>query len=272
MLECSISKVSRWKVEHPSDTEDETLVRLSSEDEAEGLDAIPGVARWRSGGPAVVPGSPVHHPAAEDEVLVKKRALKWVKQQVLALLRGEDLPKGAQAREVAEVPYQIPAVARERKDCPVCQRSFKTHHCLMVHMGVHWGEKFPCGKCGKVLATKRTWTEHTKACVSGIRVGCPDCGQEFSCNQGMHQHQKAKHGAEAPTQVRGGYICPFCGKGYQIKKTWVEHKPYCASNPDCKGPYYCRVAGCPSANHPFTHMRNLNQHMANLHGWKEHHT
>ena len=52
-----------------------------------------------------------------------------------ALLCGEDLPKGAQAREVAEVPYQIPAVPREAKDCPVCQQSFKTHHCLMVHMG-----------------------------------------------------------------------------------------------------------------------------------------
>ena len=80
-------KVSRWKVEHPSDTEDETMVGLSSEDEAEGLEAIPGVARRRSGGPAVVTGSPVHHPAADDdEVLVKKRALKWVKQQVSALL------------------------------------------------------------------------------------------------------------------------------------------------------------------------------------------
>ena len=45
VLECSLLKVSRWKVEHPSDTEDETLVGLSSEDEAEGLDAIPGVAR-----------------------------------------------------------------------------------------------------------------------------------------------------------------------------------------------------------------------------------
>ena len=45
VLECSILKVSKWKVEHPSDTEDETLVGLSSEDEAEGLAAVPGVAR-----------------------------------------------------------------------------------------------------------------------------------------------------------------------------------------------------------------------------------
>ena len=54
-----------------------------------------------------------------------------------ALLCGEDLPEGAQARKVAEVPYQIPAVPREAKDCPVCQQSFVTHHRLMVHMGVH---------------------------------------------------------------------------------------------------------------------------------------
>ena len=76
VLECSIIKVSSWKVGHPSDTEDETLVGLSSEDEAEGLVALPGVARQRSSGPAVVPGSPVHHPAAEDEVLVKKRSIE----------------------------------------------------------------------------------------------------------------------------------------------------------------------------------------------------
>ena len=44
---------------------------------------------WPDGGPVAqlwFQGSTVHHPAAEDEVLVKKRALKWVKQQVLALL------------------------------------------------------------------------------------------------------------------------------------------------------------------------------------------
>ena len=34
-------KVSRWKIEHPSDTEDERNVGLSSEDEAEGLETAP---------------------------------------------------------------------------------------------------------------------------------------------------------------------------------------------------------------------------------------
>ena len=255
-------------MDHHSESKDGNVVGLSSEDEAEGLPAAPRVARCSFGGPAPVP-APLEPRPAEDEVVVKKRALKWVKQQVLALLHGEDFPEGAQAREVAEILYQIPAVARDRKHCPVCEKSFKTHHHFMVHMGVHRGEKFPCSKCGKVLATRQMWMEHTKAFVPGNWVACPDCGQEYASTQEMHQHNKAKHGAEAAAQGQGGFICPFCGKGYQIKKTCVEHKPYCPNNPNCKGPFYCRVAGCPSTDHPFTHMRNLNLHMSNLHGWKE---
>ena len=38
-------KVSQWKILHPSDTEDERAIGISSEDEAEGMEAIPGVAR-----------------------------------------------------------------------------------------------------------------------------------------------------------------------------------------------------------------------------------
>ena len=158
VLECSVLEVSRWKVEHLTDTKDDVMVGLTSEDEAEGLPTTLGIARHWFGGPARVP-EPLEPRPTDDEVVVKKRALKWVKQQMSALLHGEDLPKGAQAREVAEVLYQIPAVTRDRKNCPVCQKSFKPHHYLMVHMGVHRGEKFPCSKCGKVLATRRMWTE-----------------------------------------------------------------------------------------------------------------
>ena len=108
VLECLDRVVLTWKRDHPSNTEEDTLVGLSSEDEVEGLATEPRVARKGAGVPAVVlaevPAAVlvVSHPSA-DEVLVKKRALK---QQVSALLHGEDLPEGAQARGVAEVPYQ----------------------------------------------------------------------------------------------------------------------------------------------------------------------
>ena len=45
ILKCSQLMTSKWKHDHPSDTKDETLVGLMSEDEAEGMDWCEGVAR-----------------------------------------------------------------------------------------------------------------------------------------------------------------------------------------------------------------------------------
>ena len=265
-------KVSRWKTLHPSDTEDERNVGLSSEDEAEGLETAPGVARRGTGLPAAPEPQPAPVPApvqlAEDEVIIKKRALRRMKQQMSALLRGEDLPEGAQGREVAEVPYEVPSVPRGETTCPVCRQKFKSHHRVMVHMGVHRGEKFPCGKCGKVLASKRYWRDHTQSCVRGKTVACTVCKKPFASAQSMRNHHRAQHGADSVVPP-GGFECPFCGKKFQIKKTWAEHKPYCVDNPDRKGPFYCRVTGCAVADHPFPRICNLNHHMATIHGWKE---
>ena len=44
-LECSQLMISKWKHDHPSDTKDENLVGLTSEDEAKGMDWCEGVAR-----------------------------------------------------------------------------------------------------------------------------------------------------------------------------------------------------------------------------------
>ena len=83
VLECLDLMVLRWKVYHPSDTKEDITVGLSSEDETEGLGASPRVARHSFGGPAAAPTevpAPLEPRPAEDEVLIKKRALKQVKQ------------------------------------------------------------------------------------------------------------------------------------------------------------------------------------------------
>ena len=151
-------------------------------------------------------------------IIMKKRALKHVKQQVSALLQGEDLPEGAQAREGAEVLYEVPAVSRGEMTCPVCRQVFKTHHQVTIHMGIHRGEKFPCHKCGKVLATRSTWTEHTKACVQGNQVACPVCGQEYASALIMHQHHHAKHGADAAVP-REGMSVHSVGRHIRLKRS-----------------------------------------------------
>ena len=82
VLETSRLLTSPYKADHPSDTTDGHEVGLSSEDEAESLPADPGMAhRGVVTGPAP---APVPEPRGEDEVVVKKRALKRVKQQVSA--------------------------------------------------------------------------------------------------------------------------------------------------------------------------------------------
>ena len=64
-----------YKAEHPSDTGDRHEVGLSSEDEAEGLPADPGMAhRGVVTSPAPAP-APVPEPRGEDKVVMKKRAL-----------------------------------------------------------------------------------------------------------------------------------------------------------------------------------------------------
>ena len=68
----------------------------------------------------------------------------------------------------------------------------------MHHMGVHRGEKFPCEKCGKILASRRMLRAHVPACVQGKRVPCTDCAWSFASKQGMMQHFRVAHGAEAP--------------------------------------------------------------------------
>ena len=115
-------------------------------------------------GPELEPRPGATKAPTGGEVLIKKRALLHVKQQVSALMHGEDLPEGALAREV---PYQLPAVARDATNCPVCERKLITHHHLMKHMGVHHGEKFPCNRCSKVLASRKMLKFHQSSCVRG---------------------------------------------------------------------------------------------------------
>ena len=137
VLEMTQLCCTMWTV----DTEDEALVGISSEDEAEDLDLDPSIAHQAvrqsvpapSAGTSTAPSAAVGSTAAVvgptpglDEVIVKRAALVTMQKQLAALVRGEDLsaPQPG-AREVEDVLYVVLAVGREDTRCPVCHLVFK---------------------------------------------------------------------------------------------------------------------------------------------------
>ena len=57
-------------------------------------------------------------------------------------------------------------VPRGETTCPVCKKGFKSHHRVKVHMGVHRGGKFPCGKCGRCWPQNVTgMSTHNRVCM-----------------------------------------------------------------------------------------------------------
>ena len=138
-----------FKLKCPADTEDEALVGISSEDEAEDMDLDPAITFLAvRQAPVLIVGTsgvlsaevmsmaaatgPVPGP---EEVIMKKAALVTVHKQMAALVRGEDLP----AREVQNVPYVVLAVGGEDTKCPICHLVFMTPYQLREHMDVHRG-------------------------------------------------------------------------------------------------------------------------------------
>ena len=125
-----------FKHKCPADTEDEALVGISSEDEAEDLDLDPAItcqAVRQAPAPIVGPSGVLSAEAISmaaatgpipgpEEVIMKKAALVTVQKQMAALVRGEDLP----AREVQDVPYVVLVVGGEDTKCSICHLVFMT--------------------------------------------------------------------------------------------------------------------------------------------------
>ena len=142
-----------FKLKCPADTEDEALVGISSEDEAEDMDLDLAIAhRTVRQAPAPIVGTSevlsaeVRSMAAAtglipgpEEVIMKKAVLVTVQKQMAALVRGEDLL----AREVQDVPYVVPVVGGEDTKCPICHLVFMTSYRLREHMDVHRGSNSP---------------------------------------------------------------------------------------------------------------------------------
>ena len=86
VLEVSELMVMWWKDAHPTKPQDEVNVGLTSEYEAEGMVQQPGIAQRGQAAGGGPPWGATPTLVGEGGVVVKKRALKRMKQQVSALL------------------------------------------------------------------------------------------------------------------------------------------------------------------------------------------
>ena len=249
VLTCTPLTPSTYKSHHPDDTDNPDAVGGSSEDEAEGLEEIPGVSCRLQKPPRPEPTleptpSPAPVPAEEEGVIkVQKRDLKRAQGILKDILAGRKIRAGSGA-SCEDVPFQVPIV-----------------EALRHHMKTHTGETgWVCEKCSKVLSTRAMLDLHVVGCGKQDKQhNCQACGKGYTTKQALVAHIKAKHGPPPTTKE---LTCPICKKVFKVLKMMREH---IATH---KGPFPCPVEGCTDG--PFSLPKRLNRHLAKRHGFSAH--
>ena len=274
-------RLSAHKDVHPSDSEDNVDIGLSSEEEAEDLAETPHIRR-KFVPPPVPPQSqpaPSTSTGGSANIQVPVEALQKVQQYIGQLLGGEATPgvfpppEDPPAPTSEEVPFAVPKPKRGEKVCQLCQRKFWATETLKRHMQSHSGkQKHVCPNegCGRKLSSKRCLETHLTTCQKEKTLFCKvkGCDKLFATKQALSAHEKTHK-----KLGKGKGVCKGCGKeGLTKQKSLDDHFRTCAGNPDRVGPFPCRVAGCRRGPaKPFTRIRNLNVHLKTEHSFDPKH-
>ena len=98
------------------------------------------------------------------------------------------------------------------QQCPVCQKCFKTVHCLSEHLQTHSQKMFKCSITGCKYAGKtlKAWQSHVKKVhmPEQKQYCCHVCGVCFVEGMNLSSHLKESHGYSLPPgHSRFRYIC-----------------------------------------------------------------
>ena len=167
-------RLTAHKDVHPSDSEDNVDIGLSSEEEAEDLAESQHIRRKFV--PPPPPPQPQPTPSTSTgesaSIQVPVEALQKV-QYIGQLLGGEGnpgafpQPQDPPAPVTDEVHFAVPKPKRGEKVCQLCQRKFWATETLRRHMQVHSGKQkhvCPSEGCGRKLSSKRSLETHLTTC------------------------------------------------------------------------------------------------------------
>lgn len=88
------------------------------------------------------------------------------------------------------------------EQCPVCQKRFKTGHCLSEHLETHGHKTFQCSisGCKYMGKTLKAWQSHMKKMHMPDRKDycCHICGECFLGGMKLSTHLKTIHGFQLP--------------------------------------------------------------------------
>lgn len=119
-----------------------------------------------------------------------------------------------------------------KHQCEECGQTYKYRAQLKKHLLKHKGldVKYDCNVCGKVVTTKKSFTNHMKIHTGEKSSVCDICGKAFTVEKYLIVHRRT-HTGEKP------YSCDVCGKTFTQRVSLVVHNRYHTG----ERPYRCHV-------------------------------
>ena len=149
--------MSAYKLRYLDDSEDPPDVRLSSKDEATGMEEITGIAcrvtlsrpspaepasallTSQPTRPAMPPGDPSVPEScvklASDEVVIKKAVLRDIKRGAELALKSQAPASFSLGQVTAgDLPFEVAALAPHQVHCNICRKDLSTQKALRCHL------------------------------------------------------------------------------------------------------------------------------------------
>ncbi|KAJ2942308.1 hypothetical protein O0L34_g15854 [Tuta absoluta] len=142
--------------------------------------------------------------------------------------------------------------------CHLCGGVFQDdaglqQHLKRFHKSKTSNRTYPCGVCGKTLATRAAVRTHMIKHINR-KFECNECASTFGSPYSLAQHKKRKHDGDVPGEL---YYCEICNLGYGSRKSLTAHKRNTLGHQS--------VFECPICSRISPNPRSLASHIEAIH-------